>query len=313
MGLALQNHESQASLKPEQRRIVQGLLSESIPVGAPIGFLLLPAVFRAQEFYTESPELTAFYAAWQWYATVDFRLSDKRETDLALGLSWLIETNPELLALWKKLNEPYDKLLALPDDGTVATYMGAAESVLGRNFDMAGIKARSAEIQKKLRAGPRKPRLTDEILSRHRILAGDETDGRLPPPTGATIAGRRLSAQQCLSKNSRALLSVRPGFHGRLTGNAVAGGFTSGFGRRALFGKALTKAIEKSGSGSDARFDLGRVNEIAGRIAKSLCAHVCPRHSRASAWADLELWTQLGAWAEQRHTLAHPVGAASNT
>ena len=119
LGLAFQDQSHRESLAAGQKRLVESLLAGTTPVAAPIGFPLSPVQFRPQSFYLESPALKDFYAAHQWYASVDFRLSDERETALAFCLAWLVESNPELLALWKQLSEPYDSFVAQPEDGTV--------------------------------------------------------------------------------------------------------------------------------------------------------------------------------------------------
>jgi len=300
VGWALQNHGQRASVKPEERRFVETLLSGSSPVEAPIGFRLSPTVFRAQGFYTESRELTAFYAAWQWYAMVDFRLSDKRETDLALRLSWLIETNPELLNLWKKLNDPYDKLLALPDDGTITSYMRAAKSVLGTKFDLAGIEERSAAIQKKLRAEPWKTRMTDQILPAVKYS----------PYSNLTAGFRLLPARQlpdeiCLRNSVDPIIPRRrcPSGLDFLVGSP---GMRSPAALRVSekqFGKAVMKAVQKEDPGPMPNSLYGESMELLAVLQKPLPSQL-PAPFRTEAWADLQLWTQLGAWAEQRHAWA---------
>ena len=78
----------------------------------PIGFSLAPVQFRAQSFYTQSPELSDYFAARQWYASVVFRLASARETRLAVALAGLANGDMELLKLWKQLSEPFDSFLA---------------------------------------------------------------------------------------------------------------------------------------------------------------------------------------------------------
>ena len=110
VGLAFQDKDFRERLPSDQKRLVAALLNGDAPVSSPIGFPLSPVHFRPQSFYIESAELAEFYSAHQWYALVDFRASDERETVLAFYLSWLIENDPELLHVWKMLTEPYDRL-----------------------------------------------------------------------------------------------------------------------------------------------------------------------------------------------------------
>ncbi len=78
VGLAMQDEPFRQSLSPEVKQIVDGLRTGSTPVAVPIGFELSPAQFRAQSFYSQSPELSDYFAARQWYASVIFRLAKSK-------------------------------------------------------------------------------------------------------------------------------------------------------------------------------------------------------------------------------------------
>lgn len=115
VGLGLQDSNFCASLKGEAKQVVDGLKSGASPVTVPIGFSLAPQQFRAQSFYTQSPELSDYFAARQWYASVVFRVQDSHETKLAVVLAGIVDRNPGLKKLWTQLTKPYDLLLALPE------------------------------------------------------------------------------------------------------------------------------------------------------------------------------------------------------
>src|SRR5438477_3591500 len=166
VGLALQDEHHRQSLAPEEKRIVDGLRTGSTPVDVPIGFRLSPLQFRAQSFYTQSPELSDYFAARQWYAGVVFRLSDERETKSAIGLATLVDGNPELLALWKQLSDPFDTFLAPVEDGTVLEYVETTKAVPGTDIrNLSTIDRQIAEIQKKLGRRLALPRVSDQMLS----------------------------------------------------------------------------------------------------------------------------------------------------
>src|SRR5262249_22417415 len=112
VGLALQDEQHRKTLNAEEKRIVNALRDGSGEVPVPIGFNLSPAQFRPQSFYTQSPQLSDYFAARQWYASVVFRLANARETKSAAALARLVNGNPQLLALWKQLSEPFDNFLA---------------------------------------------------------------------------------------------------------------------------------------------------------------------------------------------------------
>ena len=152
--------------------MVEGLKNGTSEVKAPVGFGLSPQQFQAQGFYTQSPELRQYYAARQWYAQVLFRVSDSAETAAALRLATLVNDNPELLNLWKQLSEPFDTLLALPEDGSVPGYAEAAK--LGQ----------ADQVRKKLEATIPFPRINDQRLSESEYANfSQESRGfRLLPP-----------------------------------------------------------------------------------------------------------------------------------
>src|SRR5580700_6158463 len=116
IGLALQDKAFRASLPEEQKRLAEALLSGQGEVRVDIGFPLWAPMFHGGGHET-SKELAGYLAVRRWYETVDFRLSDARETRLALCLAWLINTEPDLLQAWKQLSEPYDALLGPGEKG----------------------------------------------------------------------------------------------------------------------------------------------------------------------------------------------------
>ena len=139
VGLALQDEQHRKSLAAEAKRIVDGLRAGMIPVDVPIGFSLAPQQFRAQSFYAQSPQLSDYFAARQWYASVVFRLTSPSETKTAIALATLVDGDAELLKLWKQLSEPFDSFLASAEDGTILQYVEAAKSVVGLKLDRKSV------------------------------------------------------------------------------------------------------------------------------------------------------------------------------
>jgi len=185
VGLALQDEQFRKSLPPEEKRIVDALKNGSGAVAVPIGFQVSAEQFRAQSFYTQSPELSDYFAARQWYATVLFRLSNPRETEAAVDLARVMNGNPQLLTLWKQLSEPFDAFLARAEDGTIREYNADATAILGKNFQGLKIPAsHMAEIQKALEKQLTLPRVNDQWMSPDQYLQfGKEERGfRMLPP-----------------------------------------------------------------------------------------------------------------------------------
>jgi HEAT repeat protein len=301
VGLALQDEPHRQSLAGEAKRIVEGLRTGSSPVDVPVGFSLSPLLFRAQSFYTQSPELSDYFAARQWYASVVFRLANLRETKLAVTLSALVDGDPELLALWKQLSDPFDAFLAPAEDGTLREYVAAAKAVLGTNLLTGPVPDQQiAEIQKTLESRMALPRVSDQLLSPGQYTEfPKQTRGfRLLPP-------RRLPCAVCFHN------TVDPKIPGRMYPSgldflAASPVLRSPAAVRAVqsqFGRQVGDLILKADCGPMPNSLHGDAMQLLAALQKPLPTQA-PAALRSEAWSDLQLWTQLGAWAEQRHTWA---------
>lgn len=297
VGLALQDKPYRQSLTGENKRLVTQLRTGTVPVAVPIGFDLAPLQFRAQSFYTQSSELSDYFAARQWYASVVFRLNNQRETRLALTVAELVNGDPELLRLWHQLSKPYDKLLSSSEDGTVPQYIAAA----GTNAaELSLTDSQLAEIQKHLEALLPLPRINDQLLSPSQYARfGEVTQGfRLLPP-------RHLPSAVCFQN------TVDPKIRGRMYPSgldfmAASPVLRSPAAVRAVqseFGTSAGGLILKADCGPMPNSLHGQALELLAKLQDPLPAQA-PAVFRTPAWSDLELWTQLGAWAEQRHTWA---------
>ncbi len=301
VGLALQDTQHCKTLSPEEKRIVQELRTGSTEVQVPIGFALSPALFRAQSFYAQSPELSDYFAARQWYASVVFRLCNLRETRLALALAAVVADKPELLELWQQLSDPLDQLLAPAEDGTVRIYAEAAKAVLGTNWlDSSAVESHIREIQKALDSRVPDPRVNDQLLQpeEYADFANQTRGFRLLPP-------RRLPCAVCFHQ------TVDPKIRGRMYPSgldflAASPVLRSPAAVRALqtqFGNSVSEAILKADCGPMPDSLHGEAMQLLSRLQEPLPEKVAAA-LRTDAWSDLQLWSQLGAWAEQRHTWA---------
>jgi hypothetical protein len=301
VGIGLQDEQQRQSLSTEARRIVEELRTGSTPVEVPIGFSLSPLQFRAQSFYTQSPGLSDYFAARQWYASVVFRLSNARETKLAIALATLVDGSPDLLALWKQLSDPSDAFLAPAEDGTIREYIEAARAVLGTNILDGSVTDRQIiEIQKKLDSRLALPRVSDQLLLEKQYAEFSKQTRwfRLLPP-------RRLPCTVCFHN------TVDPKIPGRMHPSgldflAASPVLRSPAAVRAMqnqFGKSVSDLILKVDCGPLPNSLHGEAMQLLATLQKPLPIQA-PASMRNEAWSDLQLWTQLGAWAEQRHTWA---------
>lgn len=299
IGLALQDEQYRQSLAAEEKSIVDALKGGSGAIAVPIGFQLSAAQFRAQSFYTQAPELSDYFAARQWYATVLFRLNNPRETKMAVVLSRLVNGNPQLLALWKQLSEPFDTFLANAEDGTVREYNDASVAILGTN--QASISdLQMTQIQRALEKQLTLPRVNDQWMSPEQYSQfGKEGRGfRLLPP-------RRLPCAVCFQETVEPRIPNRTSPSG-LDFMAASPVLRSPAALRAAqseFGKSVTDLIVKTDCGPMPDSLHGEAMQLLATLQQPLPAKV-PAPFRTDSWQDLQLWTQLGAWAEQRHTWA---------
>jgi hypothetical protein len=301
VGLALQDAEHRPALAPEEKRIVDGLRTGSTDVVVPVGFPLSPLLFRAESFYTQSPELSDYFAARQWYATVIFRLANPRETRLAVSLATLIESQPELLATWRQLSDPFDAFLAPAEDGSVREYAEAAKALTGTNLlDSAALDRQLPAIQRALESRLPLPRVSDQLLQpdQYADFARQTRGFRLLPP-------RRLPCAVCFHQTTDPKIPGRQ-YPSGLDFLAASPVLRSPAAIRAVqsqFGKSVSEAILKVDCGPMPASLHGEAMQLLAKLQEPLPAQV-PAALRTEAWSDLQLWTQLGAWAEQRHTWA---------
>ena len=163
IGLALQRKIFRDALPDEQKHLAEALLTDRGEVHADIGFPLWAAAFQMGVLEASS-EWGGYLAARQWYSTVVFRLSDSRETRLALCLSWLINTEPDLLQAWKQLSETWDAPPSLAEDGSVALYSQESAKLLGANFTLAALLKNAPALRTRLAQSLPTPRANDQWL-----------------------------------------------------------------------------------------------------------------------------------------------------
>lgn len=301
VGEALQDANFLQTLNGDEKKIVDALRNGANPVNVPIGFDLSPLQFRAQSFYADSPELSDYFAARQWYASVVFRLTNPRETRLAITLAALVNDDSELSNLWKQLSDPYDELLGKSEDGTVQQYVAATEAIVGTNNPSSALSdAQIEKIQQNLNNQLPLPAVNDQWLSQEQYLQfGKETRGfRLLPP-------RRLPDGVCFQEIVDPIIPGRayPSGLDFFAASPILRSPAAIRAERNEFGKNITETILKTDCGPMPDSLHGEAMQLLAKLQEPLPAQV-PAAMRTDAWGDLQLWSQLGAWAEQRHTWA---------
>lgn len=152
IGLALQDDEAAGKLPDAERKIVESLQLGSDPVDPGLGYPLSPRMFQFHRNEATLPGRAGCFAARQWYSTVLFRLSDARETRLALELVRLISQDPKLSAQWAALTQfeqgcfgdaealkDYQAAAKGPDVGTIETRLEATRKALAASLPLSTV------------------------------------------------------------------------------------------------------------------------------------------------------------------------------
>jgi len=199
------------------------------------------------------------------------------------------------------LSEPLDIFLAPMEDGTIRQYLETAMAVVGSNGLVgASSDAQLAEIQKRLRDELPLPRVSDQLLDPQQYTEFPRlTQGfRVLPP-------RRLPCAVCFQNTVDPKIPNRR-YPSGLDFLAASPVLRSPAAVRAVegqFGKSARELILKADCGPMPDSLHGDAMRLLALLQKPLPPQA-PPSLRNDAWSDLQLWSQLGAWAEQRHTWA---------
>jgi HEAT repeat protein len=296
IGLALQDETFRASLPDDQKRLAEKLLKDKGEVRGEIGFPLWAPSFQTGG-HKASPEWAGYVAAKQWYAAVVFRLSDERETRLALCLTWLIHQEPDLLQAWRQLSDPWDALLGPAEDGSVTLYWDVAGKRLGAKFTLAALLENTAALQPRLAELLPQPRINDQRLAADEAARfGEIIKGfRLLPP-------HRLPSEAGFQNTSDPRIPGRT-FSSELDFFVVSPPLRSPAAERALEaaeGGAVAEAVRKTAAGPLPDSVCGRALSLLAALQEPLPEGLAPA-LRSEAWSDAQLWAQMGARAELEH------------
>ena len=304
VGLALQDSAAVSSLDSDLRKVVSGITSALETGSAPgrvlfFGLPIAPEHFRAASFYTEDARLRGYFVARQWHAKCAFRLKSAAETERALHLALLINGDNELKTLYDQLCGPYDQMLGPEDDASVKQYVELAKQTLGLEYRTDQISASLQAFRKKASGLP-DPKVNDQLLGPKQYARFvEETRGfRLLP-------ARRCPSAVLLQRTSHPMIK------GRMLPSGVdffsVGPLACEPARRALRASVADQRVFDAITGAEAEPLPDSLHGKALGLLKLLQRPLpedAPTPLRTSAWQDKQLWTALGAWAEQRHTWA---------
>jgi hypothetical protein len=256
--------------------------------------------FRASSFYTADEVLRGYFSARQWYAGCNFKAGSRSETERAIMLALLIDGDAELKLLYQKLTAPYTKLLGPADDAGLQEYLALAREVVGGKLDAENIRLHVDELQKAA-AGLPAPRVNDQYFPDRNSYQRWADDSK-----GFRLFGPRRLASAVVFQNA-----VDPAIEGRSTPSGLdffaAGPLVCDAGKRALRAdeqiRPFAEKIESLVPEPLPDSLHGEALNVLALLQEPL-PDSAPAPLRSRAWEDKQLWTGLGAWAEQRHTWA---------
>ncbi len=282
----------------EQAEVAKALVA--MKSGGPALFFELPSQpqhFRPAGFYTKTPELARYFTARRWYATSAFRLKSETETLRALSLTWLVDSDAELKQLHRQLTTPAETMVGPADDPGIVQYAELASRLAKGPLSEDGTRRILGDFRRAATTFPG-PRINDQFLLPAQFAAReDETKGlRL-------FGACQLPSAVLFQKTTEPSIANR----GLPSGVDVfaAGPLACEAGRRALKATkrnpAVCAAVCRTDCGLLPESLHGRAMQLLHLLHEPLPA-TAPLALQTPAWQDKQLWTALGAWAEERHT-----------
>ncbi len=300
---ALQDDGALARLNAEDRPTIERVLGIFRDGGPPQRVLffdlpVMPEQYRAAGFYIRSSDLKGYFAARKWYATNVFRVGSEAETERAVHLALLIGSDIDLQRRHRQLSAPYDILLAPAEDAGAEQYASLARRTIGKTPSSEQVRQRLGAFRQQAAKLPG-PSINDQYLPLDDYARFSETTKgfRLLPP-------RRVPSAVLFQRTVDPKVKNR-GFPSGLDFFAT-GAMASDAGRRALrqsVDDATADAILAAETVALPNSLHGQALSLLGRLQEPL-PEQAPGPLRTAAWQDKQLVTQLGAWAQQRHTWA---------
>jgi hypothetical protein len=305
VAMIMQDATAIDSLAPEEQTLV-GNTVQKLTQGTGqtnvlfIGTPLSADGFRASSFYTGNELLRSYFSARQWYAHCNFRSKSRPETERAMVLALLIDGNPELKALHQQLTAPYTKFLGLTDDSGVQEYVALAKRIAGEQVDVNSLSLHLDELQKAATELPA-PKVNDQVIPDRNAYQNWSNDTK-----GFRLFGPRRLASAVIFQNT-----IDPAIKGRSMPSGLdffaTGPLACEAGKRALQADEQIRPFAQDilNITPEPLPDClhGEALTVLSLLQKPL-PESAPQPLRTQAWADKQLWTELGAWAEQRHTWA---------
>jgi len=219
---------------------------------------------------------------------------------MAVKLALLIDGDPKLKTAYEKLTKVYDVMLGPPDDGDVGLYASAARKVLGGDVSATGVEKNIEALRKEISSRLADPKVNDQFLSPDQYARFAEVikGFRLLP-------SRQLACAVCFHNTVDPKVKERM-FPSGLDFFAACKDLRSPAALRALRaqeGKAVADAVAAAECPPLGESLHGQAMKLLAELQKPV-APGAPRAMKTDAWSDKQLWTQLAAWAEQRHTWA---------
>jgi hypothetical protein len=304
VGLVLQDATAAGSLNADLRPVVAKVAQALEAGGGPVPLLFFgppfaPERLRVSSFYAKQPTLRGYFRTRQWYSVCAFRLASPAETERALHLALLVAGDPELKKLHERLCTPYDMLLGPPDDAGVSQYLELASEIMGDPPAVERIPAALDAFRQRAARLP-DPKINDQLLTpaQYANFAVETKGFRLLPPRSCPSAVILQRTAHPLVKGRQIPSGLDFFASGPLGCEAARRALRAAVGEGGVL-QSITAAKAEPLPDSLHGKALGLLPLLQEPLPDS-----APAPLRTDAWQDKQLWTALGAWAEQRHTWA---------
>lgn len=255
------------------------------------GYRMDYSQFKPRGFYTETPELRAFFRAMSWYGNSAFRLWSSQETAIACLIARTLGADAKLVDLWNSIDRVYTGFLGSCDDLTPIEYAAALAS--GERPEVALAKLRN-------------PRINSMVLSPGTMVDWQQQT------KGMRFLGKRYLIDSEVFMNLTAPKVPGRGFPTGLDMMAANGStrarelaLASPSAATPEYAPALDGATSLAGQArkADPPTHYSAFLKVLDSLAQPPVSNA-PAFAKTPAYADKNLMTSLAAWSCERHAWA---------
>lgn len=145
--------------------------------------------YKPRGHYTKSDELKAYFQSMMWYGRITWRNLSQEETKTAILMTYILNQNDDIKAVWEKIFEPINFFVGKTDDLTYYDYKEIFDQVYGSGVNTTNItnQAKLTEFISALN------NLEGPQINSMPILAGGDKEDREAVIKGYRFMGQRFT------------------------------------------------------------------------------------------------------------------------